>query len=111
MIDNDKNINPTAEQVAAWEEKYGKLKKVVLKSTEEGEADMVFYFKKIDLKTLRLAQNAITQEKDNIKYADIVIRNSILNGQAYLDDSDVFLGLVQVVDKLLTSRVAVLEKN
>ena len=109
MQDLSKNINPTAEELQAWEAKYGKLKKVSLKA-EEGE-DMVFYFKKIDLKTLRLAQNAITQEKDSIKYAEIVLKNSVVNGSAYLEDSEVFLGLLPIVDKLLTSRVAVLEKN
>ncbi|GAB4129599.1 MAG: hypothetical protein Fur0027_14590 [Raineya sp.] len=109
MQELSKNTNPSPEELQAWEAKYGKLKKVVLKA-EEGE-DMVFYFKKIDLKTLRLAQNAITQEKDSIKYAEIVLKNSVINGSAYLEDSEVFLGLLPIVDKLLTSRVAVLEKN
>ncbi len=101
---------PTAEQIAEWEQKYGKLKKVILKG-EEGEGDLVFYFKKISLQVLRLAQNAISQEKDSIKYAEIVLNNTVLNNKELLADSDVFLGLLPVVDKLLTSKIAVLEKN
>jgi hypothetical protein len=103
---------PSAEQIAQWEAKYGKIKKVVVNNNEgEDKEELVFYFKKIDLKTLRLAQNAISVDKDPIKYAEIVLRNSILNNSEYLEDSEVFLSLLPIVDKLLTSKIAVLEKN
>lgn len=106
----EKNISPTEEQVKEWESKYGKLKRVTVKDPDTGE-ELRFYFKKIDLRVLRLATNAISQEKDAIKYAEIVLKNTIINGADYLNDSEIFLALVPMVDKLLSAKIAQLEKN
>jgi len=105
-----KNTQPTDEQVSQWQEQYGRLKKAVVKDAEN-EEEMAFYFKKIDLKLLRLANQVLTQEKDTVKYAEVILKNTIINGLDCLEDSDVFLALVPIVDKLLTSKVASLEKN
>ena len=115
-----KNTNPSPEQVAAWERQYGKLRKVTVREMETDEDDapadneqsvMTFYFRKISLQNLRIANNSLQKDKDGIKYADILLKNTILNGDFYLDDSEVFLAFVPLVDKMLASKVAVLEKK
>ena len=115
-----KNTNPSPEQVAAWERQYGKLRKVTVREMETDEDDaladneqsvMTFYFRKISLTNLRIANNSLQKDKDGIKYADTLLKNTILNGDFYLDDSEVFLAFMPLVDKMLASKVAVLEKK
>jgi hypothetical protein len=109
----DNLTQPTPEQVEAWVKQYGRLKKATIKDAEGDKAgeEMVFYFKKISLDALRLANQALTQDKDNIKYAEIILANSIVNGLNYLKDADVFIALLPIADQLLTNKIATLEKN
>lgn len=105
-----KILKPADEEIKAWEAEHGRLKHAVVKDPDTGE-EIHFYFKKIDLNVLRLASRAISEDKDPIRYAEIVLKNTVLNNRELLDDSEVFLSLVPIVDKLLSRKVAELEKN
>lgn len=104
-----KYTNPAEAQVQEWEEKYGKLRVVVLE--EEGEEPMKLYFKKINYDTLKLAMKCISKEKDSVKYAEIILHNTFLGDRAVLEDTDVFVALMPKVDEMISTKVALLEKK
>lgn len=108
----EENVNPTKEQVAAWQEEHGKLLHFEL-ADDEGET-MHFYFKrsyKNKRQVLALATKKLVNEKDLHGYAKILINNALVNGHAVVEqDDDVFQALVPVTDKLATRYTANLVK-
>lgn len=113
----ESNTNPDEATVAAMKEKYGKLIKITVSPDDEdgdgGEPTHVLYFKKRyrQKKEIMMQAAAALQEKRMQKYIEIIIFNSLVNGDKIVkEDDDVFLALMPIADKFFTSYKAVLGK-
>lgn len=100
------------QQVSLLEAKHGKLTKVKV-SDKEGEGKpQYFYFKRPSLQVMRLAQKELVKTRDTLGYAQIIIKNTAVNGLAILEsDEEVMLAVLPLADEFTTSKVAEIEKN
>jgi Asp-tRNA(Asn)/Glu-tRNA(Gln) amidotransferase B subunit len=112
MKDLANNTNPSPEEVKGWEEKNGKLTKVKV-AGKDGEGEpQYFYFKRPNLSVLRLAQKDLLKNRDTLGYATIIIKNTVVNGLAVIEnDEEILMALLPIADELTTSKVAEIEKN
>ena len=110
------NVKPTAEEIAAWEAQYGKLRQIeVNRENEQGVIEtLIFCFKKNYPNKKMLvgtAQKALL-DKDLMKYNEIIIKNSVVNGLDVIElDFEVFMSLTSHVDKIISESVATLVKQ
>lgn len=95
--------NPTEEQIAAWETVHGKVKRVEV----DGK---LFCFSQPTRAFMRDANKVLVATKNPDTYADTIINKCLLNGQDELKrDVEIYLAIQQVVDKIVTSKVAELK--
>ena len=92
--------NPSAEQVAAWKEEFGKLKVVEVDGLE-------IYFKQPTRQQVAAANQILVKTRDASKYADIILKACQLNFiKETADDVEIYFALSAKVDELITSKVA-----
>lgn len=103
------NTNPNPKQVEAWKIKYDKLKKIVV-SDDEDAKELIFYFKPLELDELRLA-NAELKKGDYTEYARVIIVNCAINGRSVILKTDVFLAIMPMLEKIITSKTAAFSKK
>jgi hypothetical protein len=98
--------NPSETQVKEWTEKYGELKKI---EVSDGEHTHIFYAKRTypnKRQTISLANKKLMETRDIQQYAEIVLRNAIVNGWGVIaNDDDIFLALVPQAEKLVSKYV------
>jgi hypothetical protein len=100
------NNNPTPEQIADWTEEHGKLKTVEVDGLE-------IMFKQPSRELVKQATDAMIRAKGSVsKYNDIILRNCQLNFiQETKDDNEIYFALCQVVDNIVSSKVATLKNE
>ncbi len=98
--------NPSEAQIQEWKEKYGELQKIEI---SDGEKTHIFYAKRTypnKRQTISLANKKLMETRDIQQYAEIVLRNAVINGWDLIStDDDIFLALVPQAEKLVSKYV------
>jgi hypothetical protein len=100
------NNNPTAEQLADWTEKYGKLKTVEVDGLQ-------IAFKQPSRDLVKQATDAMIRAKGSVsKYNDIILKNCQLSHiEETKADDEIYFALCQVVDSIVSGKVATLKNE
>ncbi|MEO1053913.1 MAG: hypothetical protein AAFX87_24970 [Bacteroidota bacterium] len=95
---------PSEELLDRWEEQYGEL---ICFEIDDNE----FWFRQ-PARMIIEASNSFLFDKNIVGYNDFIINNTILNGQAFLEESPkIRYALHKVVDQIITDKVAKLKKR
>lgn len=99
--------NPTAEQIAQWKNEYKAKDKAVHKLVV---GDKTGYIHDPDRKTLSLAMTRIAQN-NIVGGVEAILENCWLGGDEAIKTNDrYFMGAANIIDKLIQSETATLEK-
>lgn len=99
---------PTENQIAAWKKKYQEIFAIEVAESEPGAADgLYFIFRRPDRKILSAASSV----DDELQAADIVLKNTLVFGDASaLEDMAVFESVAQQFKEINKPRVSQLKK-
>ncbi|MDJ0363571.1 hypothetical protein QMK33_00285 [Hymenobacter sp. H14-R3] len=100
------NNNPTAEQITQWTEEHGKLKTVEVDGLQ-------IVFKQPSRDLVAQATDAMVRAKGSVsKYNNIILKNCQLSHiQETKADDEIYFALCQVVDSIVSSKVAALKND
>ncbi len=104
--DTASESNPTEQQLAAWKQEHGKIKLVEVDGLQ-------IYFKQPTRELVKQATDAMIRAKGSVsRYNDIILKNCQLNYQkATAEDVELYFALTQVVDNIVTGKVATLKNE
>jgi hypothetical protein len=97
VADFSTNTTPTDAQLDAWKTQYGKVKVFAV-------GPHTFAFKQPTRDLVKMANAELVKTKSPDRYSEVIIKNTLLNGQALVaSDDEIYFALQGVVDKIVTS--------
>ena len=98
-----------AARIAGWKKQYGKVYEIRVAPEEEGEQDLVYYFRAPDRKILAASQKMASI--DPLQAAEVIIKNCLIQGdENALEDMSVFQAVAEQFGEINKVRESQIKK-